>query len=78
MPTIPLLDQQEIARILDRLASQVRERHAHCDQVMLVGIGTPGRRPGPPPTALGGHGLGRPVPPGHSGHQSLPRRLDKP
>ena len=38
MPTIPLLDQQEIARILDRLASQVRERHAHCDQVMLVGI----------------------------------------
>ena len=38
MPVIPLLDSQEIARILDRLASQVLERHAQCDQVMLVGI----------------------------------------
>ena len=62
MPTIPLLDQQEIARILDRLASQVRERHAHCDQVMLVGIERRGADLARRLAALLGHGLGRPVP----------------
>ena len=62
MPTIPWLDQQEIARILDRLASQVRERHAHCDQVMLVGIERRGADLARRLAALLGHGLGRPVP----------------
>lgn len=33
-----LLDKSEIARILDRLASQILERHDHCENVLLVGI----------------------------------------
>ena len=33
-----LLLENEMARILDRLASQVLERHARCENVMLVGI----------------------------------------
>lgn len=33
-----ILDKEEISRTLDRLASQVLERHARCEDVMLVGI----------------------------------------
>lgn len=33
-----LLEKDEIGRILDRLVSQVLERHGLCDDVMVVGI----------------------------------------
>ncbi|SDF68802.1 bifunctional pyr operon transcriptional regulator/uracil phosphoribosyltransferase PyrR [Desulfovibrio legallii] len=62
MPVIPLLDSQEIARILDRLASQVLERHAQCDQVMLVGIERRGADLARRLAALLGDRLGRAVP----------------
>ena len=38
MNTTLLLEQHEMARMLERLASQIMERHAKCDHVMLVGI----------------------------------------
>ena len=38
MSSTLLLEKNEMARILDRLASQVLERHAACENVMLVGI----------------------------------------
>lgn len=38
MTSTLLLEQNEMARILDRLASQILERHARCEDVMLVGI----------------------------------------
>ena len=38
MSSTLLLEKNEMARILDRLASQVLERHARCENVMLVGI----------------------------------------
>lgn len=38
MSSTLLLEKNEMARILDRLASQVLERHAGCENVMLVGI----------------------------------------
>lgn len=37
MSSTLLLEKNEMARILDRLASQVLERHARCENVMLVG-----------------------------------------
>ena len=33
-----ILDREEISRILDRLASQIYERHGRCEQLQLVGI----------------------------------------
>ena len=38
MNTTLLLEQHEMARMLERLASQIMERHAKCEHVMLVGI----------------------------------------
>ena len=38
MSTTLLLEQHEMARMLERLASQILERHDCCDHVMLVGI----------------------------------------
>lgn len=38
MTSTLLLEKDEMARILDRLASQILERHARCGDVMLVGI----------------------------------------
>lgn len=38
MPTTRLLEKDEMARVLERLASQILERHASCGDVMLVGI----------------------------------------
>ena len=38
MSTTRLLEKDEMARVLERLASQILERHAACDDVMLVGI----------------------------------------
>lgn len=38
MPSKRLLNQEEISRILDRLASEVVERHALCKDIVLVGI----------------------------------------
>lgn len=38
MTSTQILEQSEMARILDRLASQILERHARCEDVMLVGI----------------------------------------
>lgn len=38
MTSTLLLEKDEMARILDRLASQIQERHAQCGDVMLVGI----------------------------------------
>lgn len=44
MTSTLLLEKDEMARILDRLASQIQERHAQCGDVMLVGIQRPGAR----------------------------------
>ena len=38
MSTTLLLEKDEMARVLERLASQILERHAACQEVMLVGI----------------------------------------
>ena len=38
MSTTRLLEKDEMARVLERLASQILERHAACQDVMLVGI----------------------------------------
>jgi pyrimidine operon attenuation protein/uracil phosphoribosyltransferase len=38
MSITSLLDASEMTRMLERLASQILERHAGCDNVMLVGI----------------------------------------
>ena len=38
MSTTQLLEKDEMARVLERLASQILERHAACQEVMLVGI----------------------------------------
>ena len=38
MSTTLLLEKDEMARVLERLASQILERHAACEEVMLVGI----------------------------------------
>ena len=38
MSTTRLLEKDEMARVLERLASQILERHAACQEVMLVGI----------------------------------------
>ncbi len=38
MGTTLLLEKHEMARMLERLASQIMERHAGCGHVMLVGI----------------------------------------
>ena len=38
MSTTRLLEKDEMARVLERLASQILERHAACKEVMLVGI----------------------------------------
>ena len=38
MPTTLLLEKSEMERVLERLASQIHERHAACDSIMLVGI----------------------------------------
>ena len=45
MSSTLLLEKNEMARILDRLASQVLERHARCENVMLVGIQRRGADP---------------------------------
>ena len=33
-----ILNKEEISRTLDRLASQIFERHGRCDSLQLVGI----------------------------------------
>ena len=38
MGTTLLLEEHEMTRMLERLASQIMERHADCGHVMLVGI----------------------------------------
>ncbi len=38
MKTTQLLNANEIARILDRLAFQIIERHGNCEQAVLLGI----------------------------------------
>ena len=38
MSTTLLLEKDEMVRVLERLASQILERHAACQEVMLVGI----------------------------------------
>ena len=38
MATTLLLEEHEMTRMLERLASQIMERHADCGHVMLVGI----------------------------------------
>ena len=38
MKTTVLLHADEIARVLDRLACQIMERHGECEQTVLLGI----------------------------------------
>ena len=57
-----ILDKEEIARTLDRLASQVLERHARCDEVLLVGIQRRGADLAARLAALLSQKLGREVP----------------
>ena len=38
MKTTHLLSAEEISRVIDRLASQVMERHGRCEQTVLLGI----------------------------------------
>ena len=38
MKTTVLLHADEIARVLDRLACQIMERHGDCEQTVLLGI----------------------------------------
>ena len=42
MSTTRLLEKDEMARVLERLASQILERHAAGADVMVVGIGRRG------------------------------------
>jgi pyrimidine operon attenuation protein / uracil phosphoribosyltransferase len=62
MPTTQLLEKNEMARVLERLASQIHERHAACDGIMLVGIERRGADLARRIAALLETRMGRPVP----------------
>lgn len=62
MESTILLHKDEMARMLERLAYQILERHGDCRSVMLVGIQRRGVDLGRRLTALLSERLGRPVP----------------